>query len=83
MYRHSFKEDFGSEFCNDTLLVVGWNGHLGKFVDDHEKKLFPCLVKGRNNMKSAKMDYHSLIGVGRGVYMPRFLIVDLEITQEV
>jgi hypothetical protein len=34
-------------------------------------------------MKSIEMDSHGLLGVGRGVYKPLFLVVGLEMTQEV
>jgi hypothetical protein len=38
---------------------------------------------GRPDMKSIAMDYHGSSGVGRGVYMPCFLVVDLEIEHAV
>jgi hypothetical protein len=42
---------------------------------------FPHLVDGRPDMYSIEMDSHGLSGVGRGVYMPCFLVVGLEIAQ--
>jgi hypothetical protein len=43
----------------------------------------PLLVDERPDMDSIEMDSHDLLGVGRGVYRPCFLVVGLAIAQVV
>jgi hypothetical protein len=44
---------------------------------------FPFLVEGRPDMYSIEMDSKGFAGVGRGVYMPCFLMVGLVMVQVV
>ena len=78
-----FKEELGSGLCCDALLTGNHNRHLRKAINNHKKQSFPHLVDGSPNMYSIEMDSHGLLGVGRGVYRPCFLVVGLEIVQVV
>jgi hypothetical protein len=83
VYPHSFKENLGSVLHCDALLAGNQNRHIGKVINNHKTQSFPCLVEGMPDMYSIEMDSEGLPGVGRGVYMPCFVMSSLEIAQEV
>jgi len=49
MYPHSFKEEFGSVLCCDTLLAGRQYSHLRKFV--HDQKYTVITVLGRREAR--------------------------------
>jgi hypothetical protein len=65
-------------FLQATRITI-----LEKWSTTTKTKSFPHLVDGRPDMWSIEMDSHGLLGVGRGVYKPYFLMVGLEIEQAV
>jgi hypothetical protein len=63
-------------FLHESRIAI-----LEKRSTTTKTQSFPLLVDKRPDMYSIEMDFHSLSGVGRGVYMPCFLVVCLEIAQ--
>jgi hypothetical protein len=79
MYPYSFTEELGSGLCCDALPIQ--NRHLRKAINNH-KNTFISPLGGWEAQQSMEMDSHVLLGVGRGVYTPCFLVVGLAIAQK-
>jgi hypothetical protein len=77
------KKSLGVVFVVMLFLQVARITILEKRSTTTKTQSFPLLVDIRPDMYPIEMDSHGLSGVGKGVYRPFFLVVSLEIPEEV
>jgi hypothetical protein len=78
---HSFEEELGSICHCYVLLVCCENGHLQKPINDHKYTIIDFLGGRKARHVIHRDGFPRLLGVGRGVYKPCFLMVGLGMEQ--